>query len=653
MSLPRACPGRQALPRILIVYETAEPTEHLNVNLGAPCSLAVMDARSKDPMPSALGEGVDWSDGSETRVHSILRAARDRSSASDELAVAIEDWPTKYHFSRLRPKILGPLRIERGMRVLDLGGGTGPVSRKLGELGAEVLLLDGSAERARCAAVRCEDLRNVSVAVGTTFDLDDASEGFDVVLVVGVLEYAQSSAGGAEALLRGAVSLLAPAGVLAVAIENAIGLKYLIGYAEDHVWLPWVGLEGYSGIDGVRTYSRVELVSLLTASGLPEQAWFYPFPDYKLPTVIVSEPAYEFGADLIDAIVPRPCSPDASPPTLVCDPRAAHRTLLRAGLGPDIANSFLVVAARNREALESHIDSESLAWLPGAERRARFMRDRRLTSQDGELVIVDDTADHRGEDDWLTQKRFSRTPFVSGIPLDRLVMEALAASDAERASELLRLWKQTLRQAATVATTRSSFDTSPFHAAEGRLALPGNYLDSSLSNFVFADGRLHRIDAEWEARGLIDFGLACIRGLLWFAVEAIASGLPAPASDVDDVAGRIRALASSAGLDDVDVGDALRRLVDAEAELEAMVYARSADHLRTQLNELLGYEARDLTFLAHAMPLTAVRREFERLKVENELMRAQLQGSRSWRLRQALSRPVGAVRRKARRLGSD
>ena len=46
-----------------------------------------------------------WRDGSEDRIVSVLRSASDRSSASDELAAHIDDWPTRYHFGRARTNL--------------------------------------------------------------------------------------------------------------------------------------------------------------------------------------------------------------------------------------------------------------------------------------------------------------------------------------------------------------------------------------------------------------------------------------------------------------------------------------------------------------------------------------------------------------------
>ena len=45
---------------------------------------------------------LEYQDGSEDTVLATLINANDRSVGSDELAAAIVDWPTRYHFSRLR-----------------------------------------------------------------------------------------------------------------------------------------------------------------------------------------------------------------------------------------------------------------------------------------------------------------------------------------------------------------------------------------------------------------------------------------------------------------------------------------------------------------------------------------------------------------------
>ena len=79
-----------------------------------------------------------WRDGSEDAVIKILREATARSSASDELAAHISNWPTRYHFGRARTNLLQPLDLTDGPRVLDVGAGTGVMSRFAAERGASV-----------------------------------------------------------------------------------------------------------------------------------------------------------------------------------------------------------------------------------------------------------------------------------------------------------------------------------------------------------------------------------------------------------------------------------------------------------------------------------------------------------------------------------
>ena len=74
-----------------------------------------------------------------------------------------------------------------------------------------------------------------------------------------------------------------------IAIENKYGLKYWAGCKEDHTAAFFSGLEGYVGVENVRTFSKKELKEIADEVGLKKQTFYYPYPDYKLPLSIYSD----------------------------------------------------------------------------------------------------------------------------------------------------------------------------------------------------------------------------------------------------------------------------------------------------------------------------------------------------------------------------
>src|SRR5690242_9146255 len=194
--------------------------------------------------------GIGYSDGDEVeqRIAGILNDAHDLTVLSAELASHCTDWPSLYHLSRRRANLLRPLENQlQNASVLEVGAGCGAISRYLGETGAEVLALEGSPYRASIAASRCRDLDNVTV-VAEAFHLFKSVQQFDVVTLIGVLEYARkffpSSRGDSvDAMLARVKNLLKPGGKVILAIENQLGLKYFAGFPEDHTGTCMFGIE--------------------------------------------------------------------------------------------------------------------------------------------------------------------------------------------------------------------------------------------------------------------------------------------------------------------------------------------------------------------------------------------------------------------------
>ena len=469
-----------------------------------------------------------WRDGSEDKLEAIFLETEDLSCASDELAQKITDWPTQYHFDRRRTNILRPINFNSNSRVLDVGAGTGVMSRYAAERGAEVVALEGDSMRAELASLRCEGL-NVDVRCGSVNDFDD-SEGFDLILVIGVLEYATSHPAGSSGFLKKLSQLLNPDGSIVIAIENQMGLAYWMGANEDHLNEPWVGLEGYVSTSSVKTFSKPVLSSLLTDAGFKHQNWLYPFPDYKLPLTILSDRAYMENdrVDLIDQLVGSPVDRSRSGVLPFFDTRALHRQVVDSDMGQDMSNSFLVICRLNES--KSILDEDVIAWRFSGDRKKNFLGVRQVTVEDGTRKINRKPAYENisSESSWLIQKN-DESPsekYVSGPNLEQLALRSLREGNLKDFETLLSKFDDWLTL--NTCTPSMNSDTHPFLTDLSAEVLNEELLDCGFDNLVFEDGVLKLIDDEWSASGGVNVDLAIARSLWKLSYLIVKSGSKVP-----------------------------------------------------------------------------------------------------------------------------
>ncbi|MDC0233874.1 methyltransferase domain-containing protein [Acidimicrobiia bacterium] len=471
---------------------------------------------------------ITWRDGAEDRMKSIFLSSDDRSSASDFLASHITDWPSRYHLDRRRTNILRPINFDKSMRVLDVGAGTGVMSRYAAERGAEVVALEGDSMRAELASLRCEGL-NVDVRCGIVNDFDD-SEGFDLILVIGVLEYATNHPDGPAGFLKKLSQLLNPEGSIVIAIENQMGLAYWMGANEDHLNEPWVGLEGYVSTSTVKTFSKPVLSSLLTDAGFKHQNWLYPFPDYKLPLTILSDRAYMENdrVDLIDQLVGTPVDRSRSGVLPFFDTRALHRQVIESDMGQDMSNSFLVVCGLNGS--KSIIDEDVITWRFSGDRKKNYMGVRQVILENGTRKINRKPAYENisSESSWLIQKNADSQAeeYVSGPNLEQLALKSLREGNLKDFESLLSMFDDWL----TLNTCTPSVDseTHPFLADLSSEVLGEGFIDCSFDNLVFEDGALKLIDDEWAALGGVNVDLVIARAMHKLSHSVIQSGCKLP-----------------------------------------------------------------------------------------------------------------------------
>jgi SAM-dependent methyltransferase len=223
----------------------------------------------------------------------ILEAFRDEKDIF-EILKNDKRWPILYQLAPQRQNIVIPMEITKTDEVLEIGSGMGAITCALSEKAGSVDCIDLSKRRSLANAYRNKSAMNVGIYVGN-FEKIALSKQYDVAVLIGVLEYAQSyikSDKPFETLLKKVCGFLKPSGRIYIGIENRLGLKYFSGSNEDHWGRPFIGIEGYmNDIDRKRakTFSKSELEKMVSDSGFGDLFFYYPMPDYKLPVLIYSD----------------------------------------------------------------------------------------------------------------------------------------------------------------------------------------------------------------------------------------------------------------------------------------------------------------------------------------------------------------------------
>lgn len=281
--------------------------------------------------------GVDlYSDGE--IENDILRIVQSHIPPSEALAHETR-WPILYHLSPERHNLLEWYPFDSNARLLEVGAGCGALTGLFTSRLHSVTAVELSRRRSEINAYRHQECANLNILVGDLANVPIEGQ-FRYVTLIGVLEYAGKFREGKTPyldLLARAMSLLEPEGTMILALENRFGLKYWAGAPEDHTGVLFEGLEGYPENSEVATFGRRELEDLLEIAGLQTTHWYYPFPDYKLPTSIHSTLHPPSPGDLPEV------SPAFDRPRFnLFNEKRVWQGLITEGLFEPFAHSFLV-----------------------------------------------------------------------------------------------------------------------------------------------------------------------------------------------------------------------------------------------------------------------------------------------------------------------
>lgn len=195
-----------------------------------------------------------------------------------------------YLTTDIRSNILNWYPFSSNDNVLEIGCGCGTLTGMLSEKCGSVTCIEGSKRRAEITYYRHKSKKNLVVYAGNFNDIK-IDRKFDYIILIGVFEYAKMfflTDNPFDTFLEKIQSLLATTGKVLLAIENRYGIKYWAGANEDHLLKPYVGLEGYDNYQ-VQTFGKEEFIKMIQKYGFTKNKFYYPFPDYKLPTVVYTD----------------------------------------------------------------------------------------------------------------------------------------------------------------------------------------------------------------------------------------------------------------------------------------------------------------------------------------------------------------------------
>lgn len=462
-------------------------------------------------------ESISYSDGDaiELRLLEIVTQSEDLSVLSDELKQHCTDWPSLYHLGSARANVLRPFEsLLKKKNVLEIGAGCGAITRCLGEWGANVTAVEGSHRRACIARARARDLNNVNVIAETFSDFESAHQ-FDVITLIGVLEYANLFVEGAQAdrdMLAKVRHLLKDDGLLIIAIENQLGLKYFAGYPEDHKGVVGYGIEDRYRSKEVKTYGRVALQQLLRTCDFKEHKFFAAFPDYKLPSAIISDEGLQIEAfDSASLAVGTARQDPQMPSALAFDPERTWPLLCKNQIAMDLANSFVVLAGN---AVSVGLEqTDEFAWHFNTSRQARFTKGTTFAKdREGQLEIRRSKLQAGSElitsDEHLSNVIVPHERYVEGTLLHSDFVEVLA-HDGWDDKELRRVFLDYIN------ALQSSLEFQLGEINISHTEIPGRFIDAIPQNIVRkADGSWGVFDQEWAWDQPISLSYLCFRSML-------------------------------------------------------------------------------------------------------------------------------------------
>ncbi|MEF9988303.1 MAG: class I SAM-dependent methyltransferase [Christensenella sp.] len=259
----------------------------------------------------------------------------------DDILMDDNRWSILYHLHSGRENVLAWYPFTGEETVLEVGAGCGAITGLLARSCKRVVCNDISLRRSQINAYKNSEYSNIEIDVGNFMSVD-FKEKFDIITLIGVLEYAENYVHEENpfvSMLKITKGMLKEGGKLIIAIENKFGLKYWAGCREDHTARFYEGIEGYPNTQGVRTFSKKQLCAMLQEAGLAQYEFYYPLPDYKFAKTVFSDKRLPSAGEIGD--IYHNYDNDR---LVTFDEPSVYDQVIHEGMFDFFANSFLITA---------------------------------------------------------------------------------------------------------------------------------------------------------------------------------------------------------------------------------------------------------------------------------------------------------------------
>lgn len=425
----------------------------------------------------------------------------------DEMLHKDNRWPVVYHLSTVRHHLLDCINFNPNSTVLEIGCGCGAITGVLCRKAARVEAVEISPRRAEIAAYRNKEYDNLTIHVGNLNDMN-FPEKFDYITLIGVLEYAGAftkTANPWHDFLENCRQYLKPNGILIVAIENRLGMKYWSGAREDHTGKIFDGITGYQNNTNVCTFSHKELKDLLLSAGFSDTKWFYPYPDYKMPVDLYSDEYIPTARDLVNV---QNVTYDIDRCELFSE-EEAFKKIIDAGLFTEFSNSFLVLCSQSSSVNEV---SQPLYVHHAEKRKNKFRIGTSLIERNGKKIIqkialneeskkhlhtiVENChilnreygAEHVAQS-WFVDDNTIEMEYIQGRSFEELAISALQEEGPAGLAAYIQFYCDNLLQGSGHMNKYAEFDFSDPNRRFN--------MDTHLGNIIYSNGNYIFIDYEW------------------------------------------------------------------------------------------------------------------------------------------------------------